>query len=114
MKWVQDPSQSNANNLNNVRHKSSMYFRNKKMEYLKVKIEELATNSKIKNIWDLYRGINDFKKGYQPRTNMVKYEKGDLVTDFHRILNRWRSHFSLLLNVQRVNDARWNEIQHSH
>jgi len=40
------------------------YFRKKKKEYLKVKIEELVTNSKIKNIRDLYRGISDFKKGY--------------------------------------------------
>jgi len=34
--------------------------------------EELETNSKNKNIRDLYRGINDFKKGYQPRCNIVK------------------------------------------
>ena len=40
---------------------------------MKVKIDELETNSKIKNIRDLYRGINDFKKGYQPRTNIVPY-----------------------------------------
>ena len=39
------------------------------------KIEELETNSKIKNIRDLYRGINDFKKGYQPRCNIVKMRK---------------------------------------
>ena len=31
--------------------------------------------SKINNIRDLYRGINDFKKGYQPRCNIVKDEK---------------------------------------
>jgi hypothetical protein len=30
---------------------------------MKAKIEELETNSKIKNVRDLYRGINDFKKG---------------------------------------------------
>ena len=30
--------------------------------YLKVKIEELETNSKINNVRDLYRSINDFKK----------------------------------------------------
>ena len=53
------------------------YFRNKKREYLKVKIEELVPNSKIKNIRDLYRGISDFKKGYQPRANLVKNEEGD-------------------------------------
>jgi hypothetical protein len=31
---------------------------NKKREYLKDKIKELAINSKIKSIRDLYRGIN--------------------------------------------------------
>jgi len=39
------------------------------------KIEEHETNSKIKNIRDLYRDINDFKKGYQPRCNKVKMRK---------------------------------------
>ena len=36
---------------------------------------------KNKYIRDLYRSISDVKKGYQPRTNIVKDEKGDLVTD---------------------------------
>ena len=74
MQWMQDPSRSNVDNLNNA----SRHFRNKKKAYLKAKIEELETNSKINNIRDLYRGINDFKKGYQPRTLIVKDEKGDL------------------------------------
>ena len=39
---------------------------------MKAKIEELETNSKISNIRDLYRGINDMKKGYQPRTKISK------------------------------------------
>jgi len=62
MKWVQDTSQSNAHNLNNVRCEARVHFRNKKMVYLKAKVEELETNSKIKNIRDLYRDINDCKK----------------------------------------------------
>jgi hypothetical protein len=33
----------------------------------KTKIEELETNSKIKNIRDLYRGIKYFKMGCQLR-----------------------------------------------
>ena len=37
---------------------------------------------------DLYRGINDFKNGYQPRNNIVKVQKGDLFTDSHSILAR--------------------------
>jgi len=55
---------------------------------------------------DLYRNIIDFKKGYHPRTHIVKDEKGDLVADSHSILDRWRNHFSQLLNVHRVNDVR--------
>jgi hypothetical protein len=35
----------------------------------------------MRNIRDLYRDINDFMKGYQTRTNIVKDEKGDLVAD---------------------------------
>jgi hypothetical protein len=61
----------------------------------------------------LYRGINDFKKGYQPRTNIVKDEQGDLVVDSHSILARWRNKFSQLLNVHGVNDVRQTEIHTS-
>ena len=55
-------------------------------------------------------GISDFKKGYQPRTNIVKDEKGDLGTDCHIIFARWRTHLSELLNVLGVNDVRQKEI----
>jgi len=58
----------------------------------------------------LFRGINDFKKGYQPRTNTVKDEKGDLFTNSHSILARCRNYFSQPLNVHGVNDIRKTEI----
>ena len=67
---------------------ASRHFRNEKKAYLKAKIEELETNSKINNVRDWYRGINDFTKGYQPRTIIVKDEKGDLVADSHSIMAR--------------------------
>jgi hypothetical protein len=50
----------------------------------------------------MYRGINEFEKGYQPRTNLVKDEKGDLLADPHKIVNRWMNYFFQLLNVQLV------------
>jgi len=93
MQWIQDPSRSNVDNLNNIRRDTSRHFRNKKKAYLKVKIEEHETNSKINNVRDLYRGINDFKKSYQPRTTIVKDEKGDLVADSNSIMARWRNFF---------------------
>jgi hypothetical protein len=110
LQWLQDPNQSNLGDVNNARHEGSRYFRKKRREYLKAKINELQTNSKNENIRQLYRGISDFKKGYQPRTNIVKDEKGDLVADYHSILARWRNYFSQLLNVLGDNDVRQTEI----
>jgi hypothetical protein len=87
LQQLQDPSEINGNNVNNTRREASSHFRSKKREYLKDKMNELATNSKKKNIRDLYRGINGFKKGYQTRSNLVKDEKGDLLADSYNIFN---------------------------
>jgi hypothetical protein len=61
-------------------------------------------------ISDLYSGINEFKRGYQPTTMVVKGETGDLVADSHSILARWRNHFSQLLNIHEVNYVRQTEV----
>jgi hypothetical protein len=67
---------------------------------------QLAVNSKNKNIRDLYRGINEFKRGYQLRNKLVKDENGDVLADSHNILNRWKNYFSHLLNVHNVSHIR--------
>jgi len=48
MQWLQDPNQSNIDNLNNVKREAGRHFGNIKTEYLKTKIDELEANSKIK------------------------------------------------------------------
>jgi hypothetical protein len=60
----------------------------------------------------VYRGINYFKKGYQPRSNLVKHENGDLLADSHNILIRWKNYFPQLMNIRihRANDVRQIEI----
>jgi len=58
----------------------------------------------------LCRGITDFKKGYQPRSNLVKDEMCDLVADSSIIVARWRKYISQLLNVREVNIVRKTEI----
>jgi len=110
MQWIQDPSQSNVDILNSVRREVSRHFRDEKKAYLRAKIEALETNSKIQNIRDLYRSINYFKKGYQPRFNIVKDEKVDFVAGSHSIVARWRKYFSQLLNVHWVKDVGRSEI----
>ena len=44
MQWIRDPSQSNVDNLNNVRRDASRHFRNKKKAYLRAKIARLTTS----------------------------------------------------------------------
>jgi hypothetical protein len=96
LQWLQDSSEINRDNLKIIRREASRYFRNKKVEYLKDKINELATNSKNKNIRGQHRGINEFRRGYQLRNNLVKDENGDLLADSNNILNRWKNYFSVI------------------
>jgi hypothetical protein len=85
---LQNPSQINGDNLHNLRCEASRTFREKEREHLKGKINELETNNKNKNIRDLHRGINTFRKGYQSRINIIKDESGNLLPDPHSVLNK--------------------------
>jgi hypothetical protein len=78
-------------------------FRKQKREYLKDKINELATKSKKNK-------IVEFKMIYRPRSNLVKDENDDLLTNSHNILNRWKNYFSQLLNVPRASGVRQIKI----
>jgi hypothetical protein len=110
LQWLQDPSEANEDNLSDVRREANRQFRHKKREHLKDKINETESDSKNKNIRDLYRCINEFKKGYQPRTNLVKDERGDLLADPHKIFDRWKNYFCHLLNVHGAGCVRQTEM----
>jgi hypothetical protein len=44
-------------------------------------------NSKNKNIKGPHSGINELKRGYSPRSNLLKDKNADQLADFHNILN---------------------------
>jgi hypothetical protein len=50
LQWLQDPSEIDEDNLNNVRREISRYFRETNSVHPKDKINELATKKKNKNI----------------------------------------------------------------
>jgi hypothetical protein len=110
LQWLQNPSQINGDNQKNLRRETSRTFRKKKMEYLKEKINKLETNNKTKNIRDLYRGINAFRKGYRPRINIVKNENANLLADPHSVLSKWKHFFNQLLNVHAVHYVRQMDV----
>jgi hypothetical protein len=103
----------NEDNLGDVQPEASRHFRNKEREYLKDGINKLESNTKNKNIRDVCRGINEFKKGYQSRINLVKDERGDLLADPYKILNSWKNYFCQLLYVHGVGGFRETEMRTS-
>jgi hypothetical protein len=107
---LQNPSQINGDNLQNLRRETRRIFRNKKREYLKGIINELETNNKTKHRY-LYRDINEFKKVYQPRINIIKDENGNMLADPQHILNRWKNFFNQVLNVHGIRNVRQKDIQ---
>ena len=91
MQWIQDPSQSNAHYLNNVRREVSRHFRNKKKAYPRAKIEELETNSKIQNIRDLYRSISDI---------IQKVCTSNSLISWHQVRNKYGLQQKLCEGIQ--------------
>ena len=70
LKFLQVPTQPNRDNYHTERRETSRTLRNKKRDYLKGKLSEIDTNSKNKNIRDLYKGqmklkmrMNSFDQG---------------------------------------------------
>jgi hypothetical protein len=110
LQLLQDPREISRDDLNSVRREANRYFRNKKREYLKDKINELATNSKNKNIKNLNGGLNEFQIDYNPRNKLMMDEKGVLLADSHNIVIGWMNYFSQLLNVYNVGYIRQTEV----
>jgi hypothetical protein len=108
---LQNSIQISGGNLQNLSRETIRIFRDKKREHLKGKINYFEINNKNKNIRDLYRGINEFKKRYQPRINIKKDENGNLLADPQSVLIRWRNIFNQVLNVNEVHDVRQMDIR---
>jgi len=77
---------------------------------VKAKIDEHETNGEDRELQRFINVHHDFQNGSQSRNNIVQDEKGDLITDSHSILAKWRIHFSQLSNVHGVNDVKQIEI----
>jgi hypothetical protein len=77
---------------------------------LKDKINELETNNKNKVIRDLYKGINEFKEGYQSIINMIMDENGNLLADPQNVFNKRKNNFNQVQNVHAVHNVRQMNI----
>jgi hypothetical protein len=58
----------------------------------------------------MYKGVNEFKKGYQPRAIVIKKDDSRIVAGTNSILSRCKLYYSNLLNVYRSSDLEGREI----
>jgi hypothetical protein len=59
--------------------------------------------------------MNEFKKGYQPRINIIKDENDNLLTDPHSVLNRWKNFFNqVLMYMEFMMLGKWLYVWLSH
>jgi hypothetical protein len=63
MQWMQDSSHSNVENLNKAREDARRHLRNKHKAYLKAKIVEMETNSKIKKLGTCIGALMTSRRG---------------------------------------------------
>jgi len=56
---------------------------------------------RTKILRDSYRGINELKKGYQPRINIIEDENGNLLVD-PQCFEYLELFFNQMINVHRV------------
>jgi hypothetical protein len=97
-----------------MKRETVRHSRSKSRKYLKENINDLAANKKNKNTRDLYGDINEFDKGYQTSSNLVKDEIYDLLGDSHNILNRLKDYICQLLDIHGVGDNRQKEIRNTY
>ena len=85
--WLQNPNDQTAEDFTNIRHDTCRTLKRKKRNYMKVKVNTHEENSKTVN-GEIYKGINEFKKGYQPHAYIIKKHDGTIVADTSNILNK--------------------------
>jgi len=48
----------------------------------------------------MYKTINQFKKGYQQKFNMIRNKKGELAMNIKEKAEIWKEYFDKLLNTE--------------
>ena len=62
-------------------------------------VEQLEAESRSNNSHQFFQQLKNFRRGFQPSTGIIRSTTGELLTDPHQILERWKEYFDDLLNA---------------
>uniref|UniRef100_A0A8D8LL21 Craniofacial development protein 2 n=3 Tax=Cacopsylla melanoneura TaxID=428564 RepID=A0A8D8LL21_9HEMI len=82
------------------RRKANMVIKRKKRQHLNGKLEEVEQLNNESESRKFYAAIKKIKKTFQPKADMCKDKDGALITEEDKVLERWKEHFSDLLNTE--------------
>ncbi|PNF18769.1 hypothetical protein B7P43_G03336, partial [Cryptotermes secundus] len=86
-------------------HKPRFNKRFSQLLYIKGRSQTAVVTGSKGHKWDNLNNIRreasrisgkkrgEFRRGHQPKSNLVKDENGDLLADSHNTLNRWKNYF---------------------
>ena len=76
-------------------------IRNKKKSYLK-KVTESILDKKYNNTRKMYQTINQYKKGYQHKFNMIRNKKGEMAMNTKDRAEIWKEYFDKITKHRRT------------
>ena len=116
--YLQRPTRAKRQIYEDLRRTANKLCRHKKRRILNDKLIELDDNFKSKNIRNAFKIAKSIKTGYVAKTNLVKDETGQILSNSDKIKTRWQEYFQQLLNptnmdyqeVERESNTSENEI----
>ena len=109
IQWLQYPSQSNVDNVKNIRREASRYFRNKRKNTWKLKLRNLELTVRQKILGNFIGTLMTLRR---VSSLAVIYWRMRRVIwlQIRTNLAGWTNHFFQLLNINRVNNVRQTEL----
>ena len=81
-----------------IRRETRRLLKSKKKCHLQSLVKELEIDSRQHNSRNFFQRVKSWRKGFQPRTNIISDENGQLMADSVRVVARWGQYFRGLLN----------------
>jgi hypothetical protein len=73
-------------------------IKKKKRKFLNDVLLKMEDDFMDNNTKEAYKGVNFFKKGFKPNTNLCRNTSGVIISNKEEIKTRWKEYYSELLN----------------
>jgi hypothetical protein len=92
-------SRAKTQNIRNLLKERKKLLQRKKRQFEQRQIAEIENLRSMNDTRKFYQAVNAERRGFQPRVSICRQKNGDLVCGEQGILDRWKEHFSELLNA---------------